>query len=173
MKKRTVILTVLAFAMIISASIQPAIAYFTTYTSALGGHKIILGNTTTITETFSQFVKHIVIHSDEDSEPVYIRAKVFYIGPYTIEIGGTGWSGPDSDNYYYYGDIVNGGGETTELTVAITGIPGQEEGSTEEPEDGENFNVIVVYESVPVQYKGTDPVPAVDLWAQINKEGGN
>ena len=43
----------------------------------------------------------------------------------------------------YYGDIVNAGEVTAPISVGIDGIP----------EEGGSFNVAVIYESTPVQYR--------------------
>ena len=48
MNKRKIVLLLLTLALIASASIQPAIAYFTTYVRARGGYPVSIGNTTTI-----------------------------------------------------------------------------------------------------------------------------
>ena len=82
MKKRNLILIALVFTLIICATIQPAIAYFTTFVTAKGGYVIKLGDTTRVKETFSNWTKGVTIHNDADSEPVFIRAKVLYEGKY-------------------------------------------------------------------------------------------
>ena len=46
MRKRNLILIALVFTLIICATIQPAIAYFTTFVTAKGGYVIKLGDTT-------------------------------------------------------------------------------------------------------------------------------
>ena len=50
MKKRTLILAVLAVVLVLSASIGSAVAYFTTYATARGGYVIHLGGRTEIEE---------------------------------------------------------------------------------------------------------------------------
>ena len=68
------------FALIICATIQPAIAYFTTYVRAKGGHEVTFGDTTKITEEFSDWTKKVTITNEAGSAPVFIRAKVLYEG---------------------------------------------------------------------------------------------
>lgn len=162
MKKRNLLLTVLVVALILCASIQPAVAYFSTYVRAQGGIQIKTGDTTTIEEKFSDWTKHVVIKSTEDSQPVFIRAKVIYTGfegkNYGISTAkSVGWSKLNEDGYYYYGTkdnptILEGGKETTELTVEITGIPKKGTEAFNQLKDGEGFSVTVVYESTPVRY---------------------
>ena len=156
MNKRKLVLTFLVFALIICSSIQPAIAYFTTFTYAKGGHPIYLRDTTKIEEQFSQQTKHVKISSDTKSEPVWVRVKVFYAyqGIEKITITGVDnpskWQEGDTDEngyvYYNYTDPLPGGGTTEELTVKII---------TKDPlkaEKGDQYDVIVVYESTPVRY---------------------
>ena len=164
MRKRNLILITLVLALILCASIQPTIAYFTSYARAKGGHKVTLGDTTTITETFSSWTKKVTITNSAGSAPVFIRAKVLYEGPYTIAVSGTGWTGAQ-DGYYYYGSSASNltmleGGQKTEnpLCVKIEGVPSEKSSDgTSNPafqqlKDGESFSVVVVYESTPVRY---------------------
>ncbi len=156
MRKRNLILTVLVFALVLCASIQPAIAYFTTYVRAQGGYPVSLGDTTTITEEYGGGVKHVTIKNLEGSEPVFIRAKVIGTdtdekATYTVISSDQTWTTkPDAEGYYYFGksasDLtpVEGGKTTTPLDVEIK-FP-------ENPEEGDRFSVTVIYESTPVRY---------------------
>ena len=175
MKKRELILTLLVFTLIIDMGIQPAFAYFTTYATAEGQLTVNLGDTTKITESFSDWTKHVVISNEEGSEPVFIRARVIYTGlngENGFTATGEGWT-EEIGGWYYYGSsdssmtILPGGRSTSELTVAITDIP-------ENPEDGTSFSVIVLYESTPVRYN-QNRQPYADWDAAIIwvTEGGN
>ena len=164
MRKRNLILIALVFALIICATIQPAMAYFTTYVRAKGGHKVTLGDTTKITEEFSNWTKRVTIGNQDGSYPVFIRAKVLYEGPYNLEVSGTGWTAKQSDNYYYFGQsatqltILNENQATTQLNVEIKNVPteklsdGSPNPAYDQLKDGESFSVVVVYESTPVRY---------------------
>lgn len=164
MKKRQLALTLLVFALIITATIQPAIAYFTTYVRAEGGYTISIGDTTKIREDYSDWTKHVYISNEENSEPVYIRAKVIYTGSYSLSISGDNWIYDNDDEYYYYSskydaetkeyDLIAlvGGTETNELTVSIVGIPEKNTEAYAQLRDGEGFSVTVIYESTPVRY---------------------
>ena len=55
MKKRTLILAVLAVVLVLSSGIGSAIAYFTTYATARGGYVIHLGGKTEI-ECYAQWI---------------------------------------------------------------------------------------------------------------------
>ena len=177
MNKRKLILTFLVFALIICANIQPAIAYFTTFTYAKGGHPIYLRDTTRIEEQFSQQKKHVRIRSEDNSEPVWVRAKVFYAyqGIERIDIEGTKWQRDetsDENGYYFYNyvDPLPGGGVTDELTVTIH----TKSNETIKPDEGDQYNVIVIYESTPVRYNENGQIIAVN-WnthlLQYNENG--
>lgn len=177
MRKRNLILIALVFALIICATIQPAMAYFTTYVRAKGGHEVTFGDTTKITEEYSNFMKKVTIWSKDDSYPVFIRAKVLYEGKFVIDTSSsTGWTAKQDDGYYYYGSInptdpskvtltiLNGGQSTTgPLCVEIKNVPPEtikDENNNEIPnpaferltEGEKSFSVVVVYESTPVRY---------------------
>lgn len=182
MRKRNLVLIALVFALIICATIQPAMAYFTTYVRAKGGHEVSLGDTTTITEDFEGWKKEVTIANKAGSEPVFIRAKVLYEGPYTIEVSGTGWTEKQADEYYYFGQsatqltVLNGNEATTLLNVEIKGVPtekrsdGSPNPAFQQLKDGESFSVVVVYESTPVRYTETGATYA-DWDAQIIEVG--
>ena len=188
MRKRNIVLIALIFALVVSATIQPAIAYFTTYVRAKGGYEVSIGDTTTIKESFSDWTKKVQIVSEKGSEPVFIRAKVQYTGKYPITVSGDGWTEKQSDGYYYYGDsateltVLEETKETTELKVAVSGIPEKSDApdadNTEfnQLKDGEGFSIVVVYESTPVRYN-PDGTTYADWDAKVVKvnstTGGN
>ena len=148
--------------MVMTAGIGKAWAFFTTYASAEGSITITLGDETEITEEFSNWEKRVTITSNADSEPVYIRAKAFGSGNYPLVYSGNGWS-LGEDDYYYYSEIVPGGGQTSVLSVKIENVP------EEDLEDGTSFNVVVVYESTPVMYR-EDGTPYAD-WNVVLDDG--
>ena len=163
MKRRQKLIAAAAIALALGAGIAPAYAYFTDSTEANGGLRVNVTPTTTITETYGNRTKHLVI-KNTGTAPVFVRARVFSTEDYTAE--GTGWTA--NGDYIDYGEAVAaGGGETSELTVTLN-FP---EGATKDDE----FNVIVVYESTPAQYDSNgDPAP--DWNYKLNTgtaEGGN
>ena len=177
MKNRKIILILLVFSLIICANIQPAIAYFTTFTYAKGGHPIYLRDTTRIEEQFSQQTKHVIIRSDSNSEPVWVRVKVFYayLGIEKITISGaenpSKWQkGAEDDNgyvFYNYTEPLLGGLPTEELTVKI------ETKDTLTPEKGDQYDVIVIYESTPVRYAEDGSILPVDWNAPLYEYDDN
>lgn len=169
MKKTKYFLTLLAVTTIVSAGIGKAWAYFTTYTEASGGYRIDLGDETEITEHYEDWIKEITISSKEDSEPVYIRARAF-CAEYLLTYEGEGWTRvppkqpgaeekEDEEYWYYYEGILKGGETAPVLKVEINDVPkSSEKDPGKHPEIGDRFNVIVIYESIPVRYK-TDGTP--------------
>lgn len=177
MNKRKLVLTFLVFALIICANIQPAMAYFTTYTYAKGGHPIYLRDTTRIEEQFSNLTKHVRIRSEANSEPVWVRAQVFYAYQGIEEITITGADNPSKwqkgatdDNgyvYYNYSEPLLGGGVTEELIVKIRTK------DTLTPDAGDQYDVIVVYESTPVRYDENGNQLPVDWNTQLLQYDSN
>ena len=175
MKRKTIRnigLSLLAAALISSAGIKGAMAYFTTYTTAEGGYVSHLGDKTEIKESFDSWTKHVTVSSAPDSEPVYIRARAFCArydltyasgsGRWTSGKGGWNEVVPaGEDGFYYYTEIVNGG-ESTDVLDVVIDIPFEEDSSWE---DGDSFQVIVVYASTPVRYH-EDGTPYGD-WTEI------
>lgn len=170
MRKRKYYPGVLALAAaltVVSAGIGKTWSYFTAYAEAAGGYTIRLGDRTEITEKFSGWTKQVTITSDEGSEPVYVRAKAFCGSQYSIMYSGEGWT-LNSDGYYYYDSIVYGGGAAAVLNLKIEGIP-------QDPEEEERFNVVVIYESVPVRYHqdGTPFTVQETDWSEILDTGSD
>ena len=183
MKKRIWIPALLALALVLAMGIAPTWAYFTATTSALGGLTITIGPSTDIEEEVQIGVKHVVISADEDSEPVYVRARAYWgdsagtvtYGDIELDQQGTvGWSDDTNwtaggDGWYYYGPILNGGESADEFLVSISRI----RESKDDLIDGENFSVVVVYEATPVQYDEAGQ-PYADWSITLdNGEGGN
>ena len=155
-----IVLFALLAVLILSASVHSAWAYFTTYATARGGYTI--EHKTRINEKFSEWKKHVSISNDKDSGPVYVRAKGFCGSAYTLNYGESSnkWSLNEKDGYYYYSDILFGGGNTEELVVEIGNIP---ENIANSPDfDPADFNVVIIYETIPVLYdvSGKNALPA-------------
>lgn len=176
MKKKTIFLLALSVLLITAITMNGTLAYFTSYAEAKGGHPIFLGDTH-ITEVFSNWTKRVTVSND--GQPVYVRARAFASNQYFLEYG-TGTANDDpkytcnygnwtrnDDGYYYYDTILGPGEKTSELMVRINNIP-------ESVADGDSFNVVVIYESTPVQYDehGNQIEPKDADWNLI-PDGGN
>ena len=95
--------------------------------------------------------------------------------PAPIDIEGTKWQRDetsDENGYYFYNyvDPLPGGGVTDELTVTIH----TKSNETIKPDEGDQYNVIVIYESTPVRYNENGQIIAVN-WnthlLQYNENG--
>ena len=157
MKKSKLLLAALAVTLVMTASIGSSFAYFTATSSASGSHRIALENAPIPDESVDGkdgiFYKHVSITNEEGAQPAYIRVKAFAGEQYQLSYSGTGWT-QGEDGYYYYSEAVNGGASTGTLDISIGGVP-------EEAKEGDDFHVIVVYESTPVQYQA-DGTPFAD-----------
>lgn len=164
MKKKHIFLLALTIALILATSLNSALAYFTTYATARGGKVIELGGTH-IEEGFSNWTQRVVITNDADGQPVYVRAKAFAGSQYVLQYNDDSdrWSQSESsDGYWYYDRILDPGESTTELRIHIDGVP-------EKAVEGDSFNVVVIYETTPVQYDDNGN-PSSD-WS-LHQEGG-
>ncbi len=167
--------------MVLGTAAGDAWAYFTTYTSASGGYAIELGSETRIEEEYSDHTKHVVV-SNDGINPVYVRARAFSGSRYTLSYSSAdgGWQA-GGDGYYYYSDFLPGV-TTAEDGSAIVAKTSELLVRIEFPEDaeaGEECNVVVIYESVPVQYdaEGNALAPQAADWTKElisgGAEGGN
>ena len=144
MKRSNIMMAVLAASMTITASVGLASSYFTTYAEASGGTSVVMKPTsTTPDESFSDWVKHVVITNNADTAPVYIRVKAFTGDAYQLNYSGN-WT-PTADGYYVYNSIVEPGQDTETLDITIGNVP-------DDAAVGTEFNVSVIYEATPVQY---------------------
>lgn len=180
MKKVNVCLTALAVVLVLGAGLHNIWAYFTTYAEAQGGYVIELGDRTHFEERFSDWTKRLAVTSKTDSQPVYVRAKAFCGVEYSLvyEDAEGKWNLNEADGYYYYSDILYAGQSTSELLVKIDGIKLQREtdpqtGETiytnDSLEAGDQFNVVVIYESTPVRYDGNGN-PYADWDAEVSTD---
>ena len=174
MKRKNIAIIAVLVAMVLCAAISPAWSYFTDRSEADGGMKISVTPTTEIEEYYHERQKDVYITNSSASDvDVFIRARVYASIAPTID--GADWSGPYNDagestadamGWYYYGEpdalIACAPGKTTSMLRVALNFP---ENATEDVE----FNVIVVYESTPVQYH-EDGTPYAD-WSYILDEG--
>lgn len=177
MKRSSVIAVALASALAIGASIVPAWGYFTDTTMATGGMPITVGTETEMHEWYARSTKHVVVsNSEESATPVYVRARVYS----SLEYTATGENWPtvtDADGWYYYPTIVNPGADTSELTVTITFPVVQSEEQPDGSVYGDNYNVIVYYESTPAIWNSQANAYDPPDWSKVvysgSEERGN
>lgn len=174
MKKRRILLALLALCLALTAITGSAWAYFTTNTSAAGGQTLRLGSSTTVDEDMNGWTKQVTI-TNSGEVPVYVRARVF--SQYRVDCtSSTGWTLNTSDNYWYYNEILTPGQAAAVFNAAIQSDNGVTGAPTLPSQGGEAFDVTVVYETTPVQYQadGT-PYANWDLKLQptTDSQGGD
>ena len=151
----------LAAAVVVMPPVEGADAYFTTYTGAAGGRTLHVGSRPDIEEEFSGWPKTVTVSNAEGSAPVYVRARGFAGSEYSlVYLDETNSWTVGGDGFYYYNAILNAGEATSPLQVGIGGIP----------EGEESFNVAVVYECTPVQYRA-DGTPYADWEIRLEPLG--
>ena len=97
---------------------------------------------------------------------MYVRAKAFSGSRYPLSYSSADGSWQEgSDGYYYYNEILPGTvvGEDGTVTAAVTSELLVRIEFPEDAQEGDDCNVVVIYESVPVQYD-TDG-SALEPWA--------
>ncbi len=167
MKKRQFFLAALAIALVLCSTIGTSLAYFTTYVTAKGGY--IIKSSPEIHEEFTGKNKAITITNAPGASPVFVRVKVLSGSEFEM-----GFSYDESkwktvnfegvtDGYFYYIDPLYGDGSsrsTSVLNAKIEKIP-------ERLKDGDEFNIVVIYEYVLAVFNGNDPDGATS-WANGN-----
>lgn len=165
MKHRSFWMGVLALMLVLFVSIGAAQAYFTTYVTAQGGYVIRQG--VHFEESFYDWTKHIVITSDEGTEPVYVRVRAYYSTSLSLQTSGDGWV--QEGEWWYYTQPLTAGQSTAPLDMKILNIP-------DDASDGDDLNVVVVYEYAPVKYDADGlPLPynSEEIWFDANPGGGD
>lgn len=154
MKKKRILLALLALALAVSVSLPAAMAYFTTNARANGTRTLQLGGSTTIEENMAEWVKEITVSAKEDSQPMWVRVSAIPYGDLALDyIPGDGWISGGDGWYYYTTPLANPADgssavlKTTLLQIRVDHIKVDEVGMI--PED---FDVPVVCESAPVLY---------------------
>ena len=184
---------VLAAALILGVTAGPAAAYFTASDQANGG-LVIKGPSTNIIEEYGNGLKQVTIVNDEESVPVWVRAKAFGAKELKPTVSGEGWT-EIGGGWWQYDEILEPGEQTATplevkvewsfkaenvdadgiVTTSVTGTTtgtdeGGEDGGTSKvvinKADGTNYNIVVVYEAQPVKYD-TDGTTVLDpVWVQ-------
>lgn len=157
MKKRKwpVFLAGIALIMTVFPNVKSAMAYFTAYVTASGGHTITYTGTEPQLDEELDGGNKIVVAKNTGTVDCYIRVRAFAGDQFTLEYPeGThaGWV-DTGDGFWEYTGIVPAGGETAPLRIEIT-RPEWLEG---------DFDVTVVQECTPVTYQ-EDGAPKPADW---------
>ena len=172
MKRKHFVLAVLAIALVLSASIGTAFAYFTTYSDARGGYVIHLGHKSEIEESWLEGKKEIRIGNKANSAddvgkyPIFVRVKIFAGTDLSLGVpAGVNWV--QSGDYYNYllplycalDPSVETNSQTTPLKVEVNAVAGRVYKA------GDKADVIVVYESVPAVFLPNGDPDFTTAWA--------
>ena len=165
MKKNKLLLTALAVILAMSVMVAPALAYFTAHTEVTGSINLDLGSKTTIDEKVYDWGKEIVV-SNKGPESCYVRVQAFSSERLTVTPDGDWTDG--GDGWWYYNGVVDAGGSTSTLSVAI------KDKKESEIINGQIADVAIVYESMKVVYnEAGKPDPADPTDASIWTTKGN
>lgn len=154
--KWPVLLAGAALTMAVSLNVKSAMAYFTTYVTASGGHPISYTVTEPqIGEEFDGGHK-IVVARNAGTVDCYIRVRAFAGSQFVLTYPeGThdGWMESEG-GFWEYIEVVPAGGETTPLRIEIIRPEGLEG----------DYDVTVVQECTPVTWQ-PDGTPNAPDWA--------
>ena len=161
MKRNKLAVTMLAVMLVLGMGVGTAWSYFTDSTTAEGSVPVHVKPTTTITEENGPGTKTIRIRNTSENVPVYVRARVYAADELGANASGSGWSG-SIDAWYDYDEPLAVGSETQPLNVSFALKHVYDE--TKNPtgaRGGDETNIVVVYECVPVTYDADhNPLPA-------------
>ncbi len=171
MKRNTIRLAILgavAALAIAGLRITPAWSYFTDNSYATGSMKVSVEPSTDIQEDMEDGSKMIRIVNNADSAvPVFVRVRIFANEQYLAGTpSGEDWKQGDDGYWYYTAGAIDPGESTSDLQVKIEWPVFDDEGEAID-HSGENFNIIVVYEATPEQYKNgelVDPMSSDCDW---------
>lgn len=161
MKRTKLTMTALAAMLVLGMSAGTAWAYFTDSTTAEGSIPIKVEPTTTITEENGPGTKTIRIRNTGENVPAYARVRIYAASDLGASAVGDGWSG-SIGSWFEYAEPLAVGAETKPLEVSfeLEHAYNEAEG-IEGARNGDETNIIVVFECVPVTYDADgNPLPA-------------
>lgn len=160
----------IAVVLLVSVSVGTALAYFTTYATAKGGHTLEFGPGTEIKEEFAAWTKTITAVNTGETD-CYVRVKAFTGSRFALtypqhpdfpqSAADSKWSYHAEDGFWYYSDPLPGGqqSQTEEPLKVLINLPAE---FSEKPE---KFNVVIVQECTEVLYH-EDGTPYAD-WNKV------
>ena len=177
MKRGSLLLGILACALVLGMSATPAMAYFTDTNTANGGLNVRVTPSTDIYERYENKTKSITITNAADATTdVFVRVRSDAPAVLEQKITSNGWF--EDDGWWYYGSShqaltplapgkttnVNGTADENypvTLSVGFTFPKEKRIGDKVVPvEGGDNLNVVVLYEAVPATYNSSGETAA-------------
>ena len=161
MKRKNLALAVIAVVLVLGMSIGTAWSYFTDTATAEGSVTLSVKPTTTITEENTPGTKTIRIANTSQTAAVWVRARAYAPVALGANASGTNWAG-NIQTWYEYSEPVAAGAQTEPLSVTFTlRRPYDVNNNPLGAKNGEEENVVVVYECMPVSYDASgNPIPA-------------
>lgn len=164
MSKKSCGLALMALILTMGISVGGVMAYFTTYTEAKGEITMELSYPDVDIEEKVVDGKKEITLLNTGTEACYVRVKALTGDAYKDDLvysepDGAGKWTPGADGYYYYSDIVEAEGKTSQINVGFK-FPVKE--GEDIPAD---FNVIIIQECTQVLYE-EDGTPYAD-WNKI------
>jgi predicted ribosomally synthesized peptide with SipW-like signal peptide len=167
MKRRYIILSLLAVVLVLGLSVGHAWSYFTDNTMAEGSVTLSIKPDTTITEEWEPETqtKSVIIHNKSSVVPVWVRARAYIPKQLNGKASGTNWTGSSVEDWFVYdlgGQPLPPNGDTQPLNVSFT-WPDKYDPATNPtgPQTGDELNIVIVYECLPASYDADGkPVPA-------------
>lgn len=158
MKRKDFVLAIVAVILVLGMSIGTAWAYFTDTTTVEGSISIKVKPETTLLEDNAPGSKSIRITNTSEAASVWVRARAYASADLGADASGTNWSGSIAD-WYVYDEPLAAGAQTEPLKLTFTLV--SPSASPAGVQNGDEQNIIVVYESVPVRYDASgNPLPA-------------
>ena len=161
MRRTKLTITTLAVVLVLGMGVGTAWAYFTDSSTAEGSVPITVQPTTTITEENGPGTKTIRIRNTGENVPAYVRVRVYAASDLRADASGNGWAG-SIGSWFEYAEPLAVGAETESLVVSfeLKHAYNEAEG-TEGARDGDETNIIAVFECIPVTYdEDGNPLPA-------------
>ena len=138
--------------LLLMVSVPSTLAYFTDAKEFEVKHSLKISIGSSITDDVVQdHIKSVTISADDDSDPIFVRVRVFAPNSVTITFDkemNPGWE--EHGDYYEYTKPLDGKASTEDIAQSVTVHIGVEFASDDE---ADTHNVIVIYEAVVAKYE--------------------
>lgn len=142
MSKKKKILIAAMVIMALAITVNETLAYFSTYVRSKGTKPVSLTETVRFKEENVDGGKHVVITAAENSNPIYVRVRVYAIDEVLEQLvysNTAGWNYNGGENWWYYEQPLYAN------QSAILDVNLKEDAQI----TVEKFNIIVIYEFIP------------------------
>lgn len=156
MRRKHIFLSLLVVVLVLGFSVGHAWSYFTDTTMAEGSITLSVQPDTSITEEYdpSDQKKVVTIHNDSDVVPVRVRARAYVPAILNGKVWGDKWVGEDgslaaddANQWFAYEEVLAPGADTNPINVKLNF---KDAFKNTEAHDGDELNVVVIYECLPV-----------------------